>query len=135
MRRDERSFDVNLGKLRLPVGTQIFVTKTFRDLKVLLHTGYHEQLFVLLRRLRQCIKLSGGDPAWYQKIACAFRRAFGKNWCFHFDKALDVEIIARRLRDPMAHSQIARETWPPEIEIPVPHPQIFILRLGVDREG
>ena len=34
----------------------------------------------------------------------------------------------------MTHSQIAREARPPEIEIPVRHSQIFILRLGIDRE-
>jgi hypothetical protein len=34
----------------------------------------------------------------------------------------------------MTDSEIAREPWPPEIEIAVRHSQIFILRLGVDRE-
>jgi len=35
----------------------------------------------------------------------------------------------------MTHSQIAREARPPEIEIPVRHSQIFILRLSINREG
>src|SRR5262249_53891897 len=34
VRRNERCFDVDLRELRLPVGAQIFVTKTFRDLKI-----------------------------------------------------------------------------------------------------
>src|SRR5437870_9210538 len=99
--RYERRFNIYLGKLWLPVRAQIFVTKTFGDLKILLHAGYHEQLFVLLRCLWQRIKLSGHDSAWNQKIACAFRRALGKNWCFNFDEPLAIETIARRLCDPM----------------------------------
>src|SRR6266480_4371292 len=50
--RCERRFNIYLGKLRLPVGSQVFVTKTFGNLKILLHAGYHEQLFILLRCLR-----------------------------------------------------------------------------------
>ena len=33
-RFDERSFDVDLGELRLAIGAEIFVAKTFRDLKI-----------------------------------------------------------------------------------------------------
>jgi hypothetical protein len=42
----------------LPVGAQIFVAKTFCDLKIFFHACDHEQLFVLLRRLRQRVKSS-----------------------------------------------------------------------------
>src|SRR5207247_5780897 len=116
--RYERRFYIYLGKLRLPVRAQILITKTFGDLKIFLHAGYHEQLFVLLWRLRQRVKLSGGDAARHQKIACAFRRAFGKDWRFHFHISPAVEVIARRLRNPMTQPQIACATWPTEIEIP-----------------
>src|SRR5207302_4845449 len=34
----ERRFDVDLGKLRLPIGPQILVAKTFRDLKIFFDT-------------------------------------------------------------------------------------------------
>ena len=34
----------------------------------------------------------------------------------------------------MAHSQVTRETRPPQIQIAVRHPQILVLRLGVDWE-
>ena len=34
----------------------------------------------------------------------------------------------------MANPQIAREPWPTQIQITVRHPQIFILRLGIDWE-
>src|SRR5439155_19829476 len=34
VRGHERSFDVDLSEFRLTIGAQIFVTKTFRDLKI-----------------------------------------------------------------------------------------------------
>src|SRR5262249_9049993 len=37
VRRDERRFNVDLREFRLPVGAQIFVTKTFCDLKISFH--------------------------------------------------------------------------------------------------
>ncbi len=35
----------------------------------------------------------------------------------------------------MANPQVAREPRPSQIQIAVRHPQIFILRLDIDREG
>src|SRR5207249_2518423 len=69
-----------------------------------------------------------------QQTARAIRRAVGKTVRFHCDKAVAVEVIARRLRGALADREITRETRPPQIEIPVRHSQIFILRLGIDRE-
>ena len=36
LRLDERRLDVDLRELRLAIGAQIFVAKTFRDLEILL---------------------------------------------------------------------------------------------------
>jgi len=51
-------FTVNLRKLRLTVGAQIFITETFRNLEITVEPGYHQQLLQCLRRLRKCIELS-----------------------------------------------------------------------------
>src|SRR5206468_6065253 len=102
--------------------------------KIFLYAGHHEQLFILLWRLRQRIKFSGRDPARHQKIARTFWGAFGKDWRFHFHISLAVEIITRRLCDSMTQPQIACETWPPEIKISVRQSQIFILGLSINRE-
>ncbi len=58
LRLNERSFDVDLGEFRLPIGAQIFVAKAFRDLEILLDPAHHQQLLVLLRRLRQARRTS-----------------------------------------------------------------------------
>ena len=134
VRRYERSFNIDLRKFRLPVRTQIFVAKTFRDLEIFFHARHHEELFVLLRRLRQRVEFSGRDSARHQKIARAFRRAFGKNRRLNLDVALAVEIIARRLRRDVSQPQIARQPGAAQIEISIGHPQIFAVWLGVDRE-
>src|SRR5438034_10623928 len=35
----------------------------------------------------------------------------------------------------MAQTKIAGPPWPAEVEIPVRHSQIFVMRLGINREG
>src|SRR5206468_1208407 len=103
----EGGFDVDLGEFRLPIGAQVFVTKTFRDLKIFFDAGDLEQLFVLLRRLRESVKLSRHQSAWHQKITRAFRRALRQNRRLDFDVALRIEKVARRLGGAMADAKIA----------------------------
>ena len=55
----------------------------------------HEQLFVLLRRLRKRVELARRDAARDKKIARAFGCALGKNRRLDFEKALAIEIVAR----------------------------------------
>ena len=45
-------------ELRLPIGAQIFVAKAFRDLKIFLDPADHQELLVLLRRLRKRVELA-----------------------------------------------------------------------------
>ena len=96
---DKGRFDIDLGEFRLPIGAQIFVAETFRDLEIFFDSGDHEQLLVLLRRLRQRVKFSRRESAGHEEVARAFRRALGKNRRFDFDEALLVEIIAGRFGD------------------------------------
>jgi hypothetical protein len=35
----------------------------------------------------------------------------------------------------MAQTEIAGHPWPAEVEIPIGHPRIFIVRIGINREG
>jgi len=61
--RHERHLQVELGEFGLPVSPQILVTHASRDLEVLFIPGDHEQLFELLRALRQGKELARLDPA------------------------------------------------------------------------
>ena len=88
IRPDERGFDVDLGELRLAIGAQVFVAKAFRDLKIFFHPADHEQLLVLLRRLRERVEFARQDSAGDEEIARAFRCALGQDRRLDFDKAL-----------------------------------------------
>ena len=57
---DKAHFDVELIKLaRQAVGARVLVAKTWRDLEVAVEARHHQQLLVLLRRLRQRVEFSG----------------------------------------------------------------------------
>ena len=86
--RRKAHLDVELRKLRLAIGAQIFVTKTVRDLKVLIETADHAQLFEELRRLRQREKLSRENTRRHDVIARAFGRRFDQDRRFDLGETL-----------------------------------------------
>src|SRR5208282_4833192 len=70
----ERHLDIDLRKLRLAVGAEIFVAKTPDNLEVAVKAPDHQNLLEELRRLRQGVKLAVMQAAGDQVIARAFRR-------------------------------------------------------------
>ena len=72
--RDEAHLDVELVELaRQPVGARVFVAETGRDLEIAVEARHHQQLLVLLRRLRQRVEFAGMDARRHQEVARAFR--------------------------------------------------------------
>ena len=60
--RDEAHLDVELIEFaRQAVGARVLVAETGRDLEVAVEARHHQQLLVLLRRLRQRVELAGMD--------------------------------------------------------------------------
>ena len=55
----KRHFTVYLSELRLTVGTEVFVTETFYYLEITVETADHKELLEGLRRLGECIELTG----------------------------------------------------------------------------
>src|SRR5207248_2170199 len=123
-----------LKVLRLPISAQIFVPKTFRDLKIFFDAGNLKELLVLLGRLGQRVKFSRHQSARDQEIARAFRRALGQNRRLDFEITLRIEKIARRFRSTVTNAQIARELRPAQIVIAIGQAQIFVVNLGVHRK-
>src|SRR6185503_6692372 len=97
--------DVELRKLRLAIGAQVFITKAVRDLEVLIHTADHAQLFEELRRLRQRKKLSRKNARWNDVVARAFRRRLDEDGCFDFSKTLRGHVAPDFIQNPMAQEQ------------------------------
>src|SRR5665213_1460468 len=91
--------DIELRKLRLPVGAQIFIAEAPRDLEIAVEAGDHQHLLVKLRRLRQRVKRSRMQSRWNQKIARAFGRRFHHDRRFDFVEPALVEIITDGLYD------------------------------------
>jgi hypothetical protein len=71
--RSEAHLNIELRELRLSISAEIFVTKTVRDLKVLIEPCDHAQLFEELRRLRQGEEL----PGWTRAARCNRERTSG----------------------------------------------------------
>ena len=71
---DKAHLEIELVELaRQPVGARILVSETGRDLEVTVEAGHHQQLLVLLRRLRQRVKLARVNPRRHQEVARALR--------------------------------------------------------------
>ena len=71
---DEAHFDVELVELAgQAVGARVLVAETRRDLEIAVEARHHQQLLVLLRRLRQRVEFARMNARRHQKVARAFR--------------------------------------------------------------
>ena len=119
LRPNERGFDVDLGELRLAIGAQIFVAETVRDLEIFFHPADHEELLVLLRRLRERVKLSRPKRLGTRKSRAPSGVLLERIGVSISRKPWLVEIIAGRLRDAMTNAQVARQLRAAQVEIAI----------------
>ena len=131
---NERGLDIELSKLRLAVGTEVFIAEAAGDLKILFHTGDHEELLVLLRGLRESVESTGCEAGWHKKIAGALGGAFGKNRRFDFEEALGVHHIAHGFHHAVAEAQVAAHLLATQIEVAISQAEIFVGNLIVELE-
>ena len=131
---EEGGLDVELRKLRLPVGAQILVAEATHDLVVAIEARHHQQLLEDLRRLRQREELPGLRAARHQVVARALGRRLGQHRRLEIDESLTVEILAHRARDRMSQPQPLLHHVAPQIEIAVLEPDLF-LDVLVELEG
>ena len=100
---DERHLQVELVELAgRAVGARVLVAKAGRDLKIAVEARHHEQLLVLLRRLRQGVELARVQARGHQKIAGALGRARGQDRRLELDEALLLHAPADRGDDRRA---------------------------------
>ena len=87
--RGKRHFHIQLIELSgRTIGTRIFIAETRRNLEILVKTGNHQQLFELLRSLRQRVKFARINTGRHQKIARTLRRRSSQNRRLILGKAL-----------------------------------------------
>ena len=134
-RRDEGSFNVHLGEFRLAVRAQVFVTEAAGNLEIAFHASHHEQLLVLLRGLGQRVEFAGRQAGGHQEVPCAFRRGFGEDGRFNFQKAVLVQIVARGFGDAVADLHVAGHGRAAQVQKAVFEAQVFVGEGPIQLEG
>ncbi|MPN04976.1 hypothetical protein SDC9_152225 [bioreactor metagenome] len=122
---DKGHFHIDLGKLGLAVGAQVLVTKTLRNLVILVDPPHHQKLLEDLGRLGQSVKGARMDPARHQIVPRPLGGAFGQDRGFHLDKSVVIESFADDLDHLMAEFQIGEHRGPADVQKAVFEPQIL----------
>ena len=125
---DKAHLEIELIELaRQPVGARILVAETRRDLEITVEARHHQQLLVLLRRLRQRVELAGMNPRRHQEVARAFRRRRRQDRGLELKEALLLHPLAHRIDDRAAGHDVLVQFLPAQVEETVLKP--YVLRI------
>ena len=131
----EAHLDINLGKLRLTVGTQIFIPETSGNLEVPFHSCNHQQLLVDLRRLRQRPETAVVDSGRNQIVTGTFRCRSCQDRSGNLNKSLFIQHAAGNHLNLMPQDQILLKRLSSEVEVPVLETDILTgIRIVCDRD-
>ena len=123
---DKTHLDVELIELAgQPVGARVLVAETGRDLEVAVEAGHHQQLLVLLRRLRQRVELARMNPGRHQEVARALRRRRRQDRGLELEKALLLHPLAHGIDDRAAGHDVLVQLLATKVEETVLKPYIF----------
>ena len=123
---DKTHLDVELIKLAgEPVGTRVLVAETGRDLEVAVEAAHHQELLVLLRRLRQRVEAARMDPRRHQEVARAFRRRRRQDRGLEFEKALLLHPLAHGIDDRAAGHDVLVQLLATKVEETVLKPYVL----------
>jgi hypothetical protein len=124
--RHKTHLDVELVEFaRQTVGARVLVAEAGRDLEVAVEARHHQQLLVLLRRLRQRVELAGMDARGHQEVARAFRRGRGQDRRVELEEALPFHAPAHRLDDLDAGHDVLVQLFAAQIEEAVFQADVF----------
>ncbi len=134
---DEAHFDVELVELaRQPVGARVLVAEAGRDLEVAVEARHHQELLVLLRRLRQGVELAGVDARRHQEVARALGRGRREDRGRELVEAGLVHAPADGAGDLQPLHDDAVQRLAPQIQEAVGEAQVFrVVRLAEHRHG
>jgi hypothetical protein len=121
---DEAHLEVQLGELRLPVGTEVLVPEAAGDLVVALQAADHQQLLEQLRGLRQRVPLARLQPHRDDEVAGALRRRAGQVRRLDLDEAVLCHDPAGDPVDLRAQPQHPGRALPAQVEVAVPVPDV-----------
>ena len=130
----KRHLTVNLCELWLTVCTQVFVTEALGNLEITVETTHHQQLLQSLRRLRQCIELSGIHTRGYHEITGSLRCRTNQDWRLHLDEVLTVEEVTYENGHAVTQFEVLTDCSTTQIQITVFHTNI-IAAVGIILDG
>ena len=123
---DKAHLEIELVELaRQAVGARILVAETGRDLEVAVEARHHQELLVLLRRLRQRVELARMNPRRHQEVARALRRRRRQDRGLEFEKALLLHPLAHRIDDRAAGHDVLMQLLATKVEETVLKPYVF----------
>ncbi len=117
--RNKGHLEVDLRKLRLPVGAQILVAETAGHLHVAVETGKHQNLLIKLRGLRQREKAAREHAGGHQVVACAFRCGLNEIRRLNLEETVFVKIVARCLDNTVPFDDVFLHLRPSQVQIAV----------------
>src|SRR6185436_4168823 len=106
-------------ELKLPIRPLVLVPKTASELIIPLDTSDHQNLFELLRGLRQSVKSAWLTAIWHQEFASSFRCAFEQDRCLDFEKTAFIHENAHGCGDLAPQPEMMCHFGPAQIQIPV----------------
>ena len=110
-------FHIQLIELtRQAVSTRVFIAETRRNLKIAVKARHHQELLILLRRLRQSIKLAGVNTRWHQKVPRALWRGSCENGGLKLVKAQSRHALAHICHHFGAGDNVVMQTLAAQIQ-------------------
>ncbi len=97
-------------------GAGVLVAEARRDLEVAIETRDHDELLELLRRLRECVELSGMQARGHQIVTRAFRRRGGEDRRLEFEEAALFHAAADRVDHTPAQHDVVVQVLATQIE-------------------
>ena len=114
---DETHFDVELVEFAgQAVGARVLVAEAGGDLEIAVETRHHQQLLVLLRRLRQGVKLAGVDARGHQEVAGAFRRGGREDRRLELVETGRLHARAHRIDNAPAQNHVVVDAFAAQVE-------------------
>ena len=133
---DKAHLDVELVEFaRQTVGARVLVAETRRDLEVAVEARHHQELLVLLRRLRQRVEFAGMNPRRHQEVPRAFRRGRRQDRGLELEEALLLHPLAHGIDDRAAGHDVLVQFLATQVEEAVLKPDVLrIFLLAAHRQ-
>ena len=115
--RDEAHLDIELVELTgQAVGARVLVAKAGCDLEVAIEAGHHQELLILLRRLREGVELARMDAGGNEVVARALRAGSRQDRRLEFEETGGFHAPADGIDDRAAFHDVAVQFLAPQIE-------------------